>query len=464
MAYNSNFHPLLYKPMEVSGYWDESNSWHDGCYLNSSLNSPVPVHEIEGPDAEKFLEKYIVNSLENRPVGKGFHAVFCNDEGKIVADGIVVKRGEHKYRAYLIMMIGILAQMEAGNFDIKVTELTGTLVLYQFCGPRALELMEAVTGTDLHSLKFMCYAETSIDGMPVDILRVGMAGTLGYEIHCRMEDSVKVYQKVMTEGEKYGLRHLGWQTYRNAHTEGGFPQSSVHYWYADYMHATDGLLGQRDCPEKPGAVSLAPPDADPNDLLSILSTIYLDGSLSDEPFSAFTCTPYDVGWEKMIRFDHEFIGRSALEAMRGQNTRTVVTLEWEPEDIAKVWNSVFEEGKPYKRMDLVADQEPYGEFEYFPSFNATLPAGVYMEFDRVYIGDQEIGFTSGRMFSPHYRKMISLAFIPRDQAKIGEEVEILWGNPGTRQIRIRAKIARYPYVDQCRNEKMDVSAIPHGNN
>ena len=52
--------------------------------------------------------------------------------------------------------------------------------------------------------------------MPVDILRVGMAGSLGYEIHCRMEDSVAIYRAVMAKGEQFGLRQLGWQSYRNA--------------------------------------------------------------------------------------------------------------------------------------------------------------------------------------------------------------------------------------------------------
>lgn len=57
--------------------------------------------------------------------------------------------------------------------------------------------------------------------------------------------------------------------------------------------------------------------------------------------------------------------------------------------------------------------------------------------------------------------MISLAFISAEYAKEGTELEILWGTPGTRQMKVRAKVARFPYnQDYIRNEKRDVSDIP----
>jgi vanillate/3-O-methylgallate O-demethylase len=40
------------------------------------------------------------------------------------------------------------------------------------------------------------------------------------------------------------------------------------------------------------------------------------------------------------------------------------------------------------------------------------------------------------------------------------EVFVLWGEPGTRQLRIRAKVDRFPYFDENRNSTFDVDAIP----
>lgn len=465
MSANPNFHPLLTKPMEITGWWDECLSWHDGCYLNSSLNSPFPAMDFEGPDAEKFLEKYIVNSMDNRPVGKGMHAIFCNDAGKITADGIILKRGEHSYRALCILAIGALAEMETGNFDVTFNDLTGSFVLYQFCGPRTLELMEAVTGQDLHDLKFMYYTEASVDGMPVDILRVGMAGSLGYEIHCRMEDAVKIYKIIMAKGEQFGLRHLGWQAYRNAHTEGGFPQSSLHFWYADYMHQMDAVLPYHKRPQDPGVVYMGVPDAstvDDEAQAAPFGKLLFDGSYSDEPYASMCVNPYEVGWAKMVKFDHDFVGRNALEKIASEPHREVVTLVWNKEDVADVWLSIFDEGEPYKRMDAVADLMPYGEFEYVPAVNSTVPPQVYIEQDHILVGGQKVGFSSNRMFSPYYRKMISMGIVDPEYAEVETEVEVLWGNPGTRQKRIRATVKHFPLIDIDRNEKLDVSDIPSG--
>ena len=74
---------------------------------------------------------------------------------------------------------------------------------------------------------------------------------------------------------------------------------------------------------------------------------------------------------------------------------------------------------------------------------------------------REAGFSAGRVASITYRRMISLGFISREHATLGTELTIVWGNPGTRQKHIRAKVARFPYLLEERNDKVDVEKIPH---
>jgi hypothetical protein len=64
------------------------------------------------------------------------------------------------------------------------------------------------------------------------------------------------------------------------------------------------------------------------------------------------------------------------------------------------------------------------------------------------------------MISHYYRDMISLCSIDVEHGQLGNEVIVLWGNPGTRQKEIRAKVARFPYLNENRNEHVDVSKIP----
>jgi glycine cleavage system aminomethyltransferase T len=80
--------------------------------------------------------------------------------------------------------------------------------------------------------------------------------------------------------------------------------------------------------------------------------------------------------------------------------------------------------------------------------------------DQVLKDGKLVGISSGRSISQFYHRMISLSSIDVEYAALGTDVIVLWGNPGTRQKEIRAKVARYPYLTEERNDVVDVSKIP----
>jgi len=82
--------------------------------------------------------------------------------------------------------------------------------------------------------------------------------------------------------------------------------------------------------------------------------------------------------------------------------------------------------------------------------------------DKVLADGKTVGMSTGRIISWYYRRMIFLATIDPEYAKIGTEVVVLWGDPGTRQKEIRATVTRYPYHEEGRNDTVDVSKIPSG--
>ena len=60
--------------------------------------------------------------------------------------------------------------------------------------------------------------------------------------------------------------------------------------------------------------------------------------------------------------------------------------------------------------------------------------------------------------------MISIGFINPKYAVEGTELCILWGTPGTRQMKIRALVKSLPYNrDYIRNENKNVEDIPSFN-
>jgi glycine cleavage system aminomethyltransferase T len=98
-------------------------------------------------------------------------------------------------------------------------------------------------------------------------------------------------------------------------------------------------------------------------------------------------------------------------------------------------------------MDMVEDYDPEGG-------NNTI------HIDAVYDVERLIGASSGRMLSPKTREMISLCTLDQDFAREGTIVGVLWGNPGSRQMRIKACVSLFPYIKKGRNELVDVEVIP----
>jgi glycine cleavage system aminomethyltransferase T len=312
--------------------------------------------------------------------------------------------------------------------------LTGKVFLFQVAGPRSLEILEAATGEDLHDIRFLrrrrskiAGADVDLGASEVDVLRMGMAGSLAYELHGPIEHAHAVYNAVLKVGQRFGLRRLGVNQFRMNHTENGFPQGHVHFmhpWFehpqlAAYLKATG--RGARVFPPLTGSAG------------SDMSLRYRN--------------PVELGWSSVIKFDHEFQGRAALEREVANPRRAMVTLAWSADDILDVYRSHFQQGQEYTFMDFTLETRTSG-----------LPTPHHT--DLVRKGGKTVGLSSGRMYSYYYRQMISLASIDVAEGELGNEVVVLWGDPGTRQKEIRATVERFPFYNENRNERVDVSSIP----
>ena len=412
-------------PFEFTGWREESLSWKESAYLGAVLN-PAPTYKIKGPDTLKFLSDTNVNSFKNFPVGMGKHGIMCTEEGIIMIDGVIIRTAEEEVITYW-MAPYIAYALEKGNYTAVGEDLTGKVFLFQIGGPRSLEILEKASGTDLHDIKFIHHRLSRIAGKEVRILRLGMAGTLAYEVHGNVNDAHDVYKAIWGAGKEYGMKKLGQLAYMMNHTEDGFPQAYYHFpypWYedpgfAEYLDKSGGSL--------------------------FGTNVAYAGSMGPDAKLRYR-NPVELGWTPMIKFDHEFVGRKALEEMVANPRRQMVTLEWNTEDIVDVYASQFRGEEPYQNMDR--------------------PNDCYYELTFTYHADQVlkdgklVGISSGRSISHYYHRMISLCSIDVKYSAIGTEVIVLWGDPGTRQKEIRANVARFPYLNENRNQVVDLSEIP----
>ena len=78
----------------------------------------------------------------------------------------------------------------------------------------------------------------------------------------------------------------------------------------------------------------------------------LGGSFYSENIEDYYFTPYDLGYGGMVKFDHDFIGREALEKIAQAPKRTKVTLALDNDDVMKAIGTIFDKGERAKFMEF----------------------------------------------------------------------------------------------------------------
>ena len=120
-------------------------------------------------------------------------------------------------------------------------------------------------------------------------------------------------------------------------------------------------------------------------------------------------TPWDVGLGKPIRFDHDFIGRAALEELANRQHRRKAWLVWNDEDVARVMaSSLF--GGDQRAKYLKIPNAGYATWQY----------------DEVRAGDRLVGLTFRTGYTVNMGHVASLATID-EAVRDGAEVTITWG-------------------------------------
>lgn len=413
------------RPAEFTNWLEEQLSWRDTCYIG--YWSFMPDLHIEGPDALELLRDLTVNSMAGFEVGQAKHAVQCNGDGKVIGDGILLRMGEEQFRT---QHLAAWPKFNAETGDYDVTAEIHDTFIYQVQGPNSLEVLEAVTDDSLRDVEFMNVAEIEIDGREVLALRQGMSGEVGFELQGPEEYGEEIWETVVDAGQEYGLRQLGDRTHMINHLLMSFSTRGHHYLPAIYG---DDLADYRDWLR-------ADNHAEAN--------FSITGSFEADDISAWYRSPVELGWERNIEFDHDFVGRAALEAEVENPQRTTVTLVWDPDDVVDVYASLFRSGEHHKFMEM-----PYQKYR-------------AIEADSVRRDGTEVGVSTGRGYSYQFNEMLSLCTIDVEHSEPGTEVTIIWGeggDPANPKIEahtskaIDATVAPAPYKEDKRRADLQAS-------
>ena len=434
-----NVYPVV--PPEYTNWRDEQRAWQQTCVLFNQSYHMSDMY-VSGPDAVKLLRDLGTNSFENFPVNVAKQYAPCTPDGYVVGDVILMHlpNGTFNLIGRPSVLNWVQFHCETKGYDakcvrdersaVRANPLARNTYRFQIQGPNAFALMAKVIGKEPPKLKFFHMGEIEILGCKVGALRHGMAGQPGYELFGPSADGETIRQAFIEAGKEFGLHLVGARAYSSNTLESGWIPSPM-----PAIYSGDALKSYREWLT-----------AD-----SYEARASLGGSFVSDRIEDYYLTPYDLGYGVMVKFDHDFIGREALEKIAQNPRRQKVTLELNNDDVLKVLASQYTDER--------------GKFMEFPSaVYSTLP------YDAVLKNGKNVGLSTWVGYSSNERRMLTLAMLDNEFAEPGTEVTFVWGEPTAtakptveshRQFEIRAMVCPVPYAKAARTSYTDAGWRNH---
>jgi len=180
--------------------------------------STLGKFRIHGPEAVKALQRVYVGDMTHIAGGKVKYSAMCNDDGCLIDDGVVVQKGENDYffttstaRAGATIE-WIRFHTRYDGWDFHLVNLTDAFGVINLAGPKAREVFEKVTDSDVSNKAFPYagYRELLIlNTIPVRVMRLGFVGELSFELHVPASFMTTVWEILENAGKPLGIRNFG---------------------------------------------------------------------------------------------------------------------------------------------------------------------------------------------------------------------------------------------------------------
>ena len=323
-------------PTEFTNWRDEQRAWRETAALFDQSHHMAELL-VEGPDATKLLSQLAINSFANFAPNKAKQLVPCSYDGYVIGDVIMFHLAQQQF-----LLVGRVPTVnwvqfhgETGGYD--VTDGAGRQVAvrpggkpvvrkryrFQVQGPNAPQVLEKLNGGPVPDIKFFNMGAITVAGRKVRALRHGMSGVPGLEIWGPYAEGEEIRAAIVEAGKDFGLHQVGARAYATNTLESGWIPSPLPAVYTGEKMKSYREWLPADGYEASGS---------------------LGGSFYSDNIEDYYLTPYELGYGPFVKFDHDFIGREALEKVAGKPHRRKVTFAWNADDVAKVFRSFFEPG------------------------------------------------------------------------------------------------------------------------
>ena len=251
----------FYRSSAFKNVGEESRAVRERVGFSEASN--FAKYKVSGPGSAAWLQGLFTNALPK--IGRTVLTAMLNPQGRIEGEFSVSRIGEEEFFLFGSQAAEVhhprwfLAHLPEGS-PIRFETLALSMVGLTVAGPRSRDVLQKLTDTSLATkdFPFMSFRRVNIGMAPVWLSRMTYTGDLGYEIWIAPEYQRYLFDLIWDAGKEFDMRMFGFRALITMRLEKNFGT-----WYREFR------------------------------------PIY---------------TPLESGMERAMKFDHEFIGRAAVEA------------------------------------------------------------------------------------------------------------------------------------------------------
>lgn len=161
---------------------------------------------VEGPDAERFLNRVCANNMARAP-GRAIYTAMLNDRGGFESDLTALRLSEELYRLYVgttatrhdLAWLG--RHLETGE-RVTLADETVDHAVIALMGMEAKRIVDDLGTGSTGMLGYFCHGEDRLAGVPVRAVRLSYVGEPGWELTCRADDVLQLYDALHEAGAR----------------------------------------------------------------------------------------------------------------------------------------------------------------------------------------------------------------------------------------------------------------------
>ena len=165
---------------------------------------------VDGAGAIPFVNSLTTNDVTKLVDGQAHYSALTNENGGVVDDLLVYRFAENKL--FLVVNASTAEKdwewisSRRSNFDVDLRHASDEYCQIAIQGPKALEMLQELTLTDLEEIKYYHFTTGEVDGVASIISRTGYTGEDGFEVYADAERAERLWKKMLDVGE-YGTEN-----------------------------------------------------------------------------------------------------------------------------------------------------------------------------------------------------------------------------------------------------------------